>query len=102
MNRMRVTPLLMLSHATWTRPSASAPIAGLKSSPVGRDCLKIAEAYLAENGWANAATLAEWRNTTVQKVEEAVAQVQREPGPDAYHEEWCALASKHLTDRFEQ
>jgi pyruvate dehydrogenase E1 component alpha subunit/2-oxoisovalerate dehydrogenase E1 component alpha subunit len=75
---------------------------GLKSSPVGRDCLKVSEAYLAESGWADAATLAEWRNATIQKVEEAIAQVQREPGPDAYREEWCALASKHLSDRFEQ
>jgi pyruvate dehydrogenase E1 component alpha subunit/2-oxoisovalerate dehydrogenase E1 component alpha subunit len=74
----------------------------LKSSLVGRDCLKVAEAYLTEHGWADAATLTEWRNATVQKVEEAVAQVQREPGPDAYHEDWCALASKHLSDRFEQ
>jgi len=74
----------------------------VKSSPVGRDCLKVAEAFLTKNGWADAAKLAEWRNATVQKVEEAVAQVPREPGPDAYREEWCALASKHLSDRFEQ
>lgn len=74
----------------------------LKSSPVGRDCLKVAETFLTKNGWADAAQLAEWRNATIQKVEEAVAQVQREPGPDAYREEWCALASKHLSDRFEQ
>ena len=74
----------------------------LKSSPVGRDCLKVAEAFLTENGWADAATLADWRKATIQKVEEAIALVQREPGPDAYREEWCALASKHLSDRFEQ
>jgi pyruvate dehydrogenase E1 component alpha subunit/2-oxoisovalerate dehydrogenase E1 component alpha subunit len=74
----------------------------VKSSPVGRDCLKVAEGFLTKRGWADAATLAEWRNATIQTVEEAVAQVQREPGPDAYREEWCALASKHLSDRFEQ
>jgi len=34
----------------------------------------------------------------VQKVEEAVAKVRREPGPDPYKEDWCALASKHLSD----
>ena len=32
-------------------------------------------------------------------VEEAVAKVQREPAPDPYTETWCALASKHLSDR---
>jgi hypothetical protein len=34
----------------------------------------------------------------VQQVEEAVAKVRREPGPDPYKEDWCALASKHLAD----
>jgi hypothetical protein len=34
----------------------------------------------------------------VQKVEESVAKVQREPGPDPYKEDWCALASKHLSE----
>ncbi len=29
-----------------------------------------------------------------QEVEESVAKVQREPGPDPYKEDWCALASK--------
>ncbi len=70
----------------------------LKQSPLGRDCLKVAEACLLESGWADAATLAAWRNEAVQKVEEAVAKVQREPGPDPYREDWCALASKHLSE----
>ncbi len=34
----------------------------------------------------------------VQEVEEAVATVQREPGPDPFKENWCALASKHLSE----
>jgi len=42
--------------------------------------------------------LSEWRNEAVQKVEEAIAKVQREPGPDPYKEDWCALASKHLSE----
>jgi TPP-dependent pyruvate/acetoin dehydrogenase alpha subunit len=70
----------------------------LKASPAGRDCLKVAEADLMEQGWADAATLAGWREESVQQVEEAVAKVRREPGPDPYKEDWCALASKHLAD----
>jgi pyruvate dehydrogenase E1 component alpha subunit/2-oxoisovalerate dehydrogenase E1 component alpha subunit len=70
----------------------------LKASPAGRDCLKVAEAHLLEQTWADAATLAAWREEAVQKVEEAVAKVRREPGPDPYKEDWCALASKHLSD----
>ena len=35
-----------------------------------------------------------WRSEASQKVEEAVATVQREPAPDPYKEDWCALASQ--------
>ncbi len=74
----------------------------LKASPVGRDCLRVAEAVLLEKHWAEAPTLAAWRSEAVQKVEESVAKVQREPGPDPYKEDWCALASKHLSEGHEE
>jgi pyruvate dehydrogenase E1 component alpha subunit/2-oxoisovalerate dehydrogenase E1 component alpha subunit len=70
----------------------------LKASPTGRDCLKVAEAWLLEKGWADARALAAWRGEALQRVEEAVAKVQREPGPDPYKEDWCALASRHLSE----
>jgi pyruvate dehydrogenase E1 component alpha subunit/2-oxoisovalerate dehydrogenase E1 component alpha subunit len=73
----------------------------LKQSSVGRDCLRVTEAHLLENRWADATTLAAWRNEGVQKVEAGVAKVQREAGPDAYKEDWCALASKHLSDGYQ-
>jgi hypothetical protein len=31
-------------------------------------------------------------------VEQVVADVQREPGPDPYREDWCALASRHYAE----
>ncbi len=74
----------------------------LKQSSIGRDCLKVAEAHLLDHNWADAPTLATWRNEAVQTVEEAVATVQREPGPDPYREDWCALASKHLSEGHNQ
>ena len=70
----------------------------LKASPLGRDCLKVAEAQLLREGWADSASVAEWRAESVRKIEEAVAQAQREPAPDPYKEDWCALASKHLSE----
>ena len=73
----------------------------LKRAPLGRDCLKAAESGLIQNGWADEQVMAAWRNAAIQKVEEAVAQVQREPAPDPYKEEWCALASKHLSEGFQ-
>jgi len=70
----------------------------LKSSRLGRDCLKVAETYLIQQGWAGADDLTTWRGAVVHEIEETVAQVQREPGPDPYKEEWCALAAKHLSE----
>jgi acetoin:2,6-dichlorophenolindophenol oxidoreductase subunit alpha len=73
----------------------------LKASSVGRDCLQVAELKLLAEKWADQPLLGEWRREAVQKVEEAVAKVQREPGPDPYSEDWCALASRHLSDGHE-
>ncbi len=70
----------------------------LKASPEGRDCLNVAENYLLEQEWADAQALSLWRREAAQKIEEAVAKVQREPTPDPYREDWCALASKHLSE----
>ncbi len=73
----------------------------LKSSPVGRDCLKAAEDRVLERDWADAALVASWRDEAVQLVEQTVATVQREPAPDPYKEDWSALASKHLGEGHE-
>ncbi len=70
----------------------------LKASAVGRDCLRTAEAFLLESELAQASTLAAWRAEAAQKIEQAVAKVQREPAPDPYKEEWCALSSRHLSE----
>lgn len=70
----------------------------LKQSPLGRDCIKVAEDYLLRQNWADSAVINGLRAEAVQKVEDAVATVQREPGPDPYKEDWCALASRHLSD----
>jgi pyruvate dehydrogenase E1 component alpha subunit/2-oxoisovalerate dehydrogenase E1 component alpha subunit len=70
----------------------------LKNSPLGRDCLKVAEDYLVQQGWADAATFATWRSECIQEIEEAVAKAQREPAPDPFTEDWCAIASKHLSE----
>lgn len=70
----------------------------LKNSPEGRDCLKVSEEYLRQQKWADTRTLEIWRAEEVQKVEEAVARVQREPTPDPFRENWCALSAKHLSE----
>ncbi len=72
----------------------------LKSAPFARDCLRLAEERVLAAGWMSPREVELWRAECVQKVEEAVAQVQREPGPDPYAEDWCALASRHLSEGY--
>lgn len=72
----------------------------VKSSPVGRDCLQVAEKYILERQWAEPGTLDEWRQEAIRKIEETVSKVQREPAPDPYREDWSALASRHLHETF--
>jgi len=70
----------------------------LKSSPLGRDCLKVAEEFLLRQSWTDAATIAEWRGKFAREIEEAVGQVQREPAPDPFAENWSAISSEHLSE----
>ena len=70
----------------------------LKNSPLGRDCLKTAEAWLFAEHWLDTATLADWRSRILQEIEEAVATAQREPTPDPFTEDWRALASENLVE----
>jgi pyruvate dehydrogenase E1 component alpha subunit/2-oxoisovalerate dehydrogenase E1 component alpha subunit len=74
----------------------------MKCSPLGRDCLKTAEERLLREEWADAAALEEWRSEAANRIEQTVAQVRREAGPDPYKEDWCALASRHLSEVHEQ
>jgi pyruvate dehydrogenase E1 component alpha subunit/2-oxoisovalerate dehydrogenase E1 component alpha subunit len=74
--------------------------AELKKSPLGRDCLQVAEERLLREGWADAKIIRALRQQVAQEVAEAVAKVQREPAPDPYKENWCALSSRHLTETY--
>lgn len=80
---------------------ASYVLAKLKSSPLGRDCLKVAEEEIRCRNWADPEVIAAWRTEAVKKVEEAIAIVQHEPTPDPFKENWCALASKHLSEGYQ-
>jgi pyruvate dehydrogenase E1 component alpha subunit/2-oxoisovalerate dehydrogenase E1 component alpha subunit len=73
----------------------------LKTSPAGRDCLKVAEENLLRQKWADAAALAALRGEIVREIEEAVAQVQREPTPDPFTEDWRAISTGHLNEGHE-
>ena len=74
----------------------------MKNSPLGRDCLKVAEEFLLKKNLADAAQLAVWRSEAIREIEEAVAQTQREPAPDPYEEKWSALSSENLNELREE
>lgn len=74
----------------------------LKTSPVGRDCLKVAEEYLIRQKWADPAALAAWRSEAIHEIEQVIARVQREPAPDPFVEEWRAISSKQLSETHDE
>jgi acetoin:2,6-dichlorophenolindophenol oxidoreductase subunit alpha len=57
----------------------------LKNSPLGRDCLKVAEEFLLRTKMGGRRRkLAVWRNETVHEIEEAVAKSSANPRPTRY------------------
>ena len=74
----------------------------LKASPIGRDCLKVAEEFFIRQKWMDASQLAALRNELIREVEDAVAKVQREPAPDPFTEEWRAISTGHLNEGHEK
>jgi pyruvate dehydrogenase E1 component alpha subunit/2-oxoisovalerate dehydrogenase E1 component alpha subunit len=70
----------------------------LRESPLGADCLKLAEKRLLTEGWASADALHKILENTERQVEEAVSTTLREPLPDPNAEDWCALATRHLCE----
>jgi pyruvate dehydrogenase E1 component alpha subunit/2-oxoisovalerate dehydrogenase E1 component alpha subunit len=70
----------------------------LKSSHLGRDCLKVAREFLLRQKWVDEGRLAVWQSEAVHEIEDAVAKVQREPAPDPFAEKWAALATGHLIE----
>jgi pyruvate dehydrogenase E1 component alpha subunit/2-oxoisovalerate dehydrogenase E1 component alpha subunit len=70
----------------------------LRNSSLGRDCLKVAEEFLLRNKWLDASKLAAMQDEIIHEIETAVAQVQREPAPDPFAEEWRAIATEKLSE----
>jgi TPP-dependent pyruvate/acetoin dehydrogenase alpha subunit len=70
----------------------------LYDSPVGRDCIKVAEDYLKQVGWADSAQIETWRQEAKQQIEEALTRVRREPLADLEHEDWCPYATKKIAE----
>lgn len=70
----------------------------LKVSPIGRDCIEVAAAQLAERGWAGSAQIESMREQAQAEVEEACGAAMREPLPNPGEEDWCALSTRRLAE----
>jgi pyruvate dehydrogenase E1 component alpha subunit/2-oxoisovalerate dehydrogenase E1 component alpha subunit len=70
----------------------------LRQTPLGADCLELAEGRLLRERWADASELQELQDKIQQQVEEAVATTLREPLPDPNTEDWCSLADQRLCE----
>lgn len=72
----------------------------LKASPLGRDCVKVAEDHLVAQGWATAEQIADWRSEIKKEVDATAAKVRREPSPDPADEDWRAISEGQLQDTY--
>lgn len=70
----------------------------IRSTPVGRDCLAVAEQRIATEKWAAKAEFDQWRSAAVSQVEEAMATALRDGPPDPANENWTALSTTRLRD----
>ena len=70
----------------------------LRQSRLGRDCIALAEQRLRDEGWADDAVLCGFEADAQLQIDEAVATTLREPLPDPGAEDWCALATRHLSE----
>jgi len=71
-----------------------------KNSPLGRDCLLLAETELLKNQQITLEELATWRKEIEHEIEQTIARVLREPSPDPEEESWIPFATGHLHSDF--
>jgi pyruvate dehydrogenase E1 component alpha subunit/2-oxoisovalerate dehydrogenase E1 component alpha subunit len=67
-------------------------------SPLGQDCLLLAEKQLAERGLANSDLVRDWEQECRKTIDTALAQAGRDPLPDPYRERWDALSTSELVE----
>ena len=71
----------------------------LKDSPIGRDCVTVAQEKCLALGWVTQEELDGWKAQSAQKIQSAIAQAQRDPEPDPFREDWSATYT-HFEDTF--
>lgn len=70
----------------------------VRRQPFAQDCLALAEKTILDSGLADTSTLKSWREETIEKIDQAIAQAQTEPVPEGEKEDWCAMSQRELAD----
>ena len=70
----------------------------LFDSPLGRDCVEVAESYLQEQQLADETEIESWKEDAKRQVEEAVVKAQREPVADPATEDWRPYATRRIAE----
>jgi pyruvate dehydrogenase E1 component alpha subunit/2-oxoisovalerate dehydrogenase E1 component alpha subunit len=70
----------------------------LRQTAAGRDCLKVAEEKLLQDGWLTVTQIEEMRMRASREIEEAVTTALADPQPDPYQQEWSALSTARLRE----
>lgn len=71
----------------------------LRESGLGRDSIDVGREQLVAAGFSDDAEIEAWESEAAEKVQAAVAQAQKEAGPDAWQDDWTAFATPHIQDR---
>lgn len=69
----------------------------LRDSPLGRDCVTVAEQQLLSSEVITEAELLSWKSEAAEKVQAAVAQAQQEAPPDPFADDWAVYSSSQLS-----
>ncbi len=72
----------------------------LKSSPVGRDCVLLAEKKIISKKWASADECTKWRREAEEEVNAGVDKVRREPAPDPEEDDWAAFSQHQFDEQY--
>jgi acetoin:2,6-dichlorophenolindophenol oxidoreductase subunit alpha len=70
----------------------------MRASPLGRDCMEVAETRLLADGMATEREIASWRAECRASIEQCVAEASKEPTPDPFKENWCAISTSALAE----
>jgi TPP-dependent pyruvate/acetoin dehydrogenase alpha subunit len=93
------TTLRLAGHGEHDDASYVPP--AMKNEPFAQDPVQRTEKFILEQNLVDAAAIAQMRTEIAKQVDEAVSTAQQEDAPTGSDEDWFALSTRDLTDKFE-